>query len=357
MSAIDADWETFLTDGHIEVEPVEEEEKQLDIERPISGSLHVSTQTKIAYLTEPIDILDVFWKIPIMEFHEMRTGILKKQIKLTSLSREEVAANKARIEREYIGNLMVINEREKGDIYKCVQKASAGLSNKDVLTYKPFSGKRAFYNCFALVIRIEINEEFKEFHIKVFNTGKIEIPGIKDTPQMRIAMRYFLVMIKEYYPDIEYKDNIRTILINSNFNCGYEVERDKCQRILSGKYNLISMYDPCLYPGVQCKFYYNAMKATQDGICTCAKRCSKKGSGEGEGQCKEVSFMVFRTGSILIVGNCDEEQLEVIYEKLKAIFDTDYAQMYAGKQETVKTTLTKKTRSKTFIVNNSYKLE
>jgi TATA-box binding protein (TBP) (component of TFIID and TFIIIB) len=353
--SIDADWETFLTDGH--VEPEVQAEEPTDIEQPIGGHLHISTQTKIAYLTEPIDILTVFWKIPIMEFHEFKTGILKKQIKLTSLSREDVAKNKEMIEKEYIGNLMIISEREKGDTYKCVQKASAGLSNKDVLTYKPFSGKRAFYNCFALVIRIEIEGEFKEFHIKVFNTGKIEIPGIKDMPQMRLAMRQFLIMLKQYYPDIEYKDNIRTILINSNFNCGYEVERDKCQRVLSGKYNLISMYDPCLYPGVQCKFYYNAMKATQDGICTCMKRCSKKGSGEGEGQCKEVSFMVFRTGSVLIVGNCDEEQLYIIYEKLKDIFNKDYRVMYSGKQEAPKQTLTKKPRSKTFIVNNSYKLE
>ena len=49
-----------------------------------------------------------------------------------------------------------------------------------------------------------------------------------------------------------------------------------------------------------------------DGICKCEKKCSKKGSGKGKNQCLEISFMIFRTGSVLIVGHCDEE---ILYEK------------------------------------------
>ena len=33
--------------------------------------------------------------------------------------------------------------------------------------------KGAFYNCFVMILRIKINELFKEFHIKVFNTAQI----------------------------------------------------------------------------------------------------------------------------------------------------------------------------------------
>jgi hypothetical protein len=39
---------------------------------------------------------------------------------------------------------------------------------------------------------------------------------------------------------------------------------------------------------------------------------------------KEVSFMIFRTGSVLIVGRCDENVLMIIYEFLKIILNNEY---------------------------------
>ena len=51
-------------------------------------------------------------------------------------------------------------------------------------------------------------------------------------------------------------------------------------------------------------------------------KCNKKGSGRsGEGQCKEVSFMIFRTGSVLIVGNCTEKILNIIYVFVKGYLE------------------------------------
>jgi hypothetical protein len=37
-----------------------------------------------------------------------------------------------------------------------------------------------------------------------------------------------------------------------------------------------------------------------------------------------VSFMIFRTGSVLIVGKCDEDVLMLIYEFLKNILRTEF---------------------------------
>ena len=37
--------------------------------------------------------------------------------------------------------------------------------------------------------------------------------------------------------------------------------------------------------------------------------------------------MIFRTGSVLIVGNCDEKILNIIYHFLKKIFLTEYSQI------------------------------
>ena len=62
-----------------------------------------------------------------------------------------------------------------------------------------------------------------------------------------------------------------------------------------------------------------------NGVCNCKTKCTKKGTGDGEGNCKEISFMIFRTGSILVVGNCTEEILYIIYNFLKQIFADLYS--------------------------------
>ena len=58
-----------------------------------------------------------------------------------------------------------------------MRKIDIGMSKKDLTSYKT-KKKGAFYNCFALILRILYNDEYKEIHVKVFNTVKLEIPGI-----------------------------------------------------------------------------------------------------------------------------------------------------------------------------------
>jgi hypothetical protein len=84
------------------------------------------------------------------------------------------------------------------------------------------------------------------------------------------------------------------------------------------KYNIQSIYDPCSYPGIQSKFYYNPDTELQNGcqISEENKHLYKN--------IKEVSFMIFRTGSVLIVGKCDESILMKIYEYLKIIFSNEF---------------------------------
>jgi hypothetical protein len=113
-------------------------------------------------------------------------------------------------------------------------------------------------------------------------------------------------------------DTNETVLINSNFNCGFFINREALDDILKYKYNIQSIYDPCSYPGIQCKFYYNPDIDIQNGcqISEENKHLYKN--------IKEVSFMIFRTGSVLIVGRCDENVLLIIYEYLKIILHNEY---------------------------------
>ena len=124
------------------------------------------------------------------------------------------------------------------------------------------------------------------------------------------------------------KDKIQTVLINSNFSCKYFIDRNKLYDILKYEYKLYVVFDPCSYPGIQCKFYFNKNNRKKNGVCYCSNKCSKKGSGDGDNQCIEISFMIFRTGSVLIVGHCTEKILYEIYDFIKNILMTEYSRIY-----------------------------
>jgi hypothetical protein len=115
------------------------------------------------------------------------------------------------------------------------------------------------------------------------------------------------------------------------------------------KYNIQSIYDPCSYPGIQCKFYYNPDIGIQSGsqISEENKVLYKNIS--------EVSFMIFRTGSVLIVGKCDENVLLIIYEFLKNILHNEFKNICQKNIKPIENTIVKdkkkKIRKKNITVN------
>ena len=56
---------------------------------PTPSDIYISTKSKIAYLTEPVD-LKVFWDIPVIPYATPTNGVIKKQIKINSKSQEEL---------------------------------------------------------------------------------------------------------------------------------------------------------------------------------------------------------------------------------------------------------------------------
>ena len=54
---------------------------------PKSNDLYISTQTIISYLDTEINLIEVFWKLPIIPYHQATERIIKKQIKFNSVSK------------------------------------------------------------------------------------------------------------------------------------------------------------------------------------------------------------------------------------------------------------------------------
>jgi hypothetical protein len=294
-------------------------------ETPKASDIYISTKTKLGYLNRIIDLNKVFWEIPVIPYAKPCNGVIKKQKKFNSLTIEELDYIKEKLKSENYFEEHVITSinNPTGRIkFKDIRKVSIGISKKDIMSYRS-KKKSAFYNCFVMIVRILVEQTYKEFHVKIFNTGKIEIPGIQSEVVFQMLLKLVITILQPHIPEkLEYNiDSEETVLINSNFNCGFFINREILYDILKFKYNIQSIYDPCSYPGIQCKFYYNPDLENQIG-CQISEEDKKKYKNM-----KEVSFMIFRTGSVLIVGRCDESVLMIIYEFLKIILNNEYKQI------------------------------
>jgi len=295
-----------------------------DINAPEASDIYISTKSKIAYLTHPID-LKIFWDIPVAPYSSPSNCVIKKQIKINSSSQEELEIIQQKLQKElyYDENIMTSINNPTGRIkFKDIRKITIGISKKDIMSYRS-KKKQAFYNCFVMIIRIKIYNVFKEFHIKVFNTGKLEIPGVQNDEIFEIVLENIVSILQPLSNDIiSYKKTSDTVLINSNFNCGFYINREALYDILKYKYHIQAIYDPCSYPGIQCKFCYNRDSLEQSG-----RQITEENKNKYK-NITEVSFMIFRTGSVLIVGMCSDKILLEIYEFLKTLLKTEFKSIF-----------------------------
>jgi hypothetical protein len=336
---IDQEWEKFMSSNYDDVSSDEEDTNEilkeineefisanisLDLtsEAPKASNIYISTKTNIGYLDMPIDLKNIFWAVPVIPYAKPCNGVVKKQMKFNSITQEELdfIQDKVKTEAYFEENIITHIDNPTGRIkFKDIRKVSIGISKKDIMSYR-CKKKSAFYNCFVLILRMKVDQTFKEFHVKVFNTGKLEIPGIQSERVFQLLLNQIIDTLQPHIEQkLSYKENSNeTVLINSNFNCGFFINREILYNTLKFKYNIQSIYDPCSYPGIQCKFYYNPDIGVQSGC-----QISEENKNLYK-NIKEVSFMIFRTGSVLIVGKCDESVLMIIYEFLKIILTNEF---------------------------------
>lgn len=319
--------------------------------------LNISTKTKVLFLNQTIDIGDVFWRLDVVPYWRPEAGVIKKQMKIVSKTPEEFLAYQARLAtvphytetvlkqvntQVLEGSPESVREREQAlrggsttrSKFKDERKISIGITKKDLVAHR-VKAKNAFYNCFVAIVRVLYLDVFKEIHVKVFNTGKMEIPGVVNNEILEEVKDTVLGILRPIIGDgLRFEENAETdhVLINSNFNCGFYLNRERLHTILVNTYGIESAYDPCSYPGVKCKFYFNHAagfdQERQTGKILAEDQNLKLSELDGNCQYTEVSFMIFRTGSCLIVGNCSEKILRFIFAFIKRILYNEYDQIH-----------------------------
>lgn len=228
--------------------------------------LHLSTITAVSKISENIDLEKIYNELPISEYipfiefgsDNPQRGFSKKMLKKT----------------------------RKSNIKK----------------------KKIFYNQATIHVF-----ENKIINVKLFNNGKIQMTGLKKPEHGKILINNLIKHLQKYelLPNkhimIEFYD---LVLINSDFDIGFEIERENLQKELI-KYGIYSSFEPCIYPGVNIKYFINSNNT--NGICCCDSICNGKGSGCGDGDCKKITIAVFKSGKIIITGGQNFDQLETAY--------------------------------------------
>ena len=156
-----------------------------------------------------------------------------------------------------------------------------GISKKMLRKKRKKTKKKSFYN----QATIHVVHDGKIMNVKLFNNGKLQITGLKKVDQGPQLVQTLI----EYLQDLSVLDydtflvSHKLVLINSDFDIGYEINREVLHReiIEAGIY---SSYEPCIYPGVNIKYFMNTNNF--DGICECLDMCNGKGRADGDGDCK-----------------------------------------------------------------------
>ena len=96
MLNVDDAWTSFKNKSYISTDLIHNKKSNKKV--PKCNELYISTQTKIVFLNQNIDIYNIFWSIPIIPYETQQEGILKKQIKINCISNKEVNSLENKIE-------------------------------------------------------------------------------------------------------------------------------------------------------------------------------------------------------------------------------------------------------------------
>ena len=352
--------------------------------------LHFSTRTQSMRVNCDLNIEHLFWNLPVIDYWKPEEGIVKKEMKQIIETREDyeryeqrkiqlLETNPQILFREKVSK-HIDNPHARKKKFKDVRKVSIGIIKRDIINAKK-RDKNAFSNCFVIYLRFYHDGAFCENHVKVFNTGEMEIPGVHDyevleTKIQSLLRRFFTPLIhssplplpppspisedsasQTEFPNIpssidplllletepeteipkpqkeikfEMNSHLesKNVLINSDFNCGFYLDRKKvCQVVKGEKYGL-DAFIVGDYPGVKCKFYfknhlpfeyeYQNGKLDREDHVLSMKALAKSP------KYTVVTFTLFRTGTCLISGSCSEKMIWFVFHFVCKLLREEY---------------------------------
>jgi TATA-box binding protein (TBP) (component of TFIID and TFIIIB) len=228
-------------------------------------------------------------------------------------------------------HLEVVTDNSDGILYveygkKKVEMVYKGTTQKYTQKHKnSLSHTKRFDNQVTMVYRTNS----AMINSKIFRNGNVQMTGIRSIEQGRDMIDMIIETIHSIYEkDSSVVQNIDVLeccdyklrLICCDFRFGFQVKRDPLHKLLVNTYGASSSFEPCIYPAVKIKYYYNSENGHQDGNCHCSEKCIVgKGTGHGDKQCKKVTIAMFQSGCAIITGGQSLPQVDEAYEFIKRI--------------------------------------
>jgi TATA-box binding protein (TBP) (component of TFIID and TFIIIB) len=199
--------------------------------------------------------------------------------------------------------------------------------NPKSISDKKANKKKVFYNQITIILQLTPGVKI---NIKIFNNGAASITGIKDADIAKESINKLCDIFNSVINDqnLVYKlTDFDIVLINSDYHIGYQIKRDELHKILINNCKLCSSYEPCIYPGVNSKFFWNSTEIDSSfpGKCVCSKSCNGKGNGIGDGKCKKITISTFQSGSVIITGARNMQQIKDSYNFINGVFKKYYS--------------------------------
>ena len=192
--------------------------------------------------------------------------------------------------------------------------------------------KNQFYNCFSLKIQATPTSTV---NMKFFNNGSITMTGCIEDKSAENALKKIIKYLKFNYkkfsdPKFIKKinfSNLRTTMVNYNFKLNFSINRDKLYKLLKDNHDLFVSYEPEKYQAVKISYMFNKTNIYDDGICYCTKKCTGKGWGDGDGDCKKVTIAIFQSGNTGINGSRSLEQIRCAYNFINQLIKEYYEEI------------------------------
>ncbi len=189
-------------------------------------------------------------------------------------------------------------------------------------------GTKGFYNCVVLCV---LYENINCVNVKVFTNGNLHMTGVRTFE----AGKKVADIVYNHLLDIPETDEFKviidrdhfkvtdvdTMLINTDYNLNMPVERNNLVTIFRDNYGLNAFWDSDGYPGVKLEYFWNknSLNSPNEGKCKCTGKCNGKGFGNGDNDCKKVVVSIFQSGSALVVGGRNIEQINSAYRFVNKI--------------------------------------
>ena len=334
-----------------------------------SGNLQLSTKSNVLKLnTDTVPYMELFWKTPVMPYMLAKEGIVRKEI-MIALPTPERAEEYFQRRNRYLHNYkdQIVSERilplNRGSSSINNQATTILFSNDAESTHIPYRGpqdtrslhvgicqkeieckkreeRKAFPNCFVFYLRWSRNggKTFEESHIKIFSTGKIDMPGINCPRQLHhikelIQKLVFPLPMLEAIHLIDSPlrdsntfwqtfDDAKVVLVNAEFQCNFRIQLQKLRDLLFTNYKLKSELKNET-PGLKCSLFVrrnlSLNNVQQTFIVDPEDEFAAKRSLSVKTKYFKITYTFFQSGEVLVSGACPEEIIEFTFAFMKNV--------------------------------------